>query len=367
MTVLILVLSTVYVLYVLTETFYFRRVRKTFQKVIHVNGIRGKSTVTRLIDAGLRECGFRVFSKTTGTVPTTIGTDGNPKEVRRLGPANVREQLRCMEWAKKDGAEILVVECMAVNPELQFITEQRMLKADINVITNVRLDHTDVMGEDTESIAYSLANTTPANGIVVLGEDKHLDVFRLCAEKRNSKVVVAEAYTGTETLDTFAENVATALCVCEQLGLDRATFFRGMQKYRHDCGAMAVYDCDGMQFINAFSVNDPDSIEATYRQVLQQKDASDVTILLNTRSDRAFRTKQHIEMLGNMPCKKVLLIGSNPAYVARELKKKGIEAAKLKRIEDLKQEKIVFGCGNIAEDGLKVLKFMQENGEKIYG
>ena len=34
---------------------------------IHVNGTRGKSSVTRLIAAGLREGGMRTFAKTTGT------------------------------------------------------------------------------------------------------------------------------------------------------------------------------------------------------------------------------------------------------------------------------------------------------------
>ena len=33
---------------------------------IHVNGIRGKSSVVRLIAAGLREGGLRTFAKTTG-------------------------------------------------------------------------------------------------------------------------------------------------------------------------------------------------------------------------------------------------------------------------------------------------------------
>ena len=36
---------------------------------IHVNGTRGKSSVTRLIAAGLRAGGKRTFAKTTGTAP----------------------------------------------------------------------------------------------------------------------------------------------------------------------------------------------------------------------------------------------------------------------------------------------------------
>ena len=52
------------------------RALKSFRYVIHVNGIRGKSTTTRLIEAGLRESGLKVFCKTTGTLPMIIGVDG---------------------------------------------------------------------------------------------------------------------------------------------------------------------------------------------------------------------------------------------------------------------------------------------------
>ena len=41
-------------------------------------------------------------------------------------------------FANKQKAEILVLECMAVNPELQYISEQHILEADVTVITNVR-------------------------------------------------------------------------------------------------------------------------------------------------------------------------------------------------------------------------------------
>ena len=51
--------------------------RAGLEHVVYVNGIRGKSTVTRLIDAGLRAGGKKVFCKTTGTLPMVIGVDGN--------------------------------------------------------------------------------------------------------------------------------------------------------------------------------------------------------------------------------------------------------------------------------------------------
>ena len=43
---------------------------------IHINGTRGKSSVTRLVAAGLRKGGIRTIAKTTGTYPRIILEDG---------------------------------------------------------------------------------------------------------------------------------------------------------------------------------------------------------------------------------------------------------------------------------------------------
>ena len=53
----------------LIEYSIHQKVLETIPLRIHVNGTRGKSSVTRLIAAGLREGGIRTFAKTTGTAP----------------------------------------------------------------------------------------------------------------------------------------------------------------------------------------------------------------------------------------------------------------------------------------------------------
>ena len=90
MTKLILVLSLVCLGLLWGEDRRVRRDRARLTHVIYVNGIRGKSTVTRLIDAGLRAGGWKVFCKTTGTVPMTIGTDNVERPLVRRGRANIK-------------------------------------------------------------------------------------------------------------------------------------------------------------------------------------------------------------------------------------------------------------------------------------
>ena len=136
-----------------------RRHRAALAHVVHVNGIRGKSSVSRLIDAGLRAGGLRVLTKTTGTQPLVIDADGHEQPVRRRGQPSIREQLATLRLAARQRAEVLVVECMAVLPEYQEVSEARMLRADVAVITNVRPDHPEEMGADLDDVAAALALT----------------------------------------------------------------------------------------------------------------------------------------------------------------------------------------------------------------
>lgn len=107
---------------------------------IHINGTRGKSSVTRLIGGGLKGGGKRVFIKTTGTKPRTIDVFGVEKAIYRVGKANVIEQPAVVRQAVAQKAEYIVIECMAVQPDLQYITENQMVYSQVGVITNARED-----------------------------------------------------------------------------------------------------------------------------------------------------------------------------------------------------------------------------------
>ena len=87
---------------------------------IHVNGTRGKSSVTRLIAAGLREGGLNTFAKTTGTIPRIINNIGNDVELHRLRGASIGEQIKLIRYFSRYKPDALVIECMAVNPQYQW-------------------------------------------------------------------------------------------------------------------------------------------------------------------------------------------------------------------------------------------------------
>src|SRR5438876_6804518 len=77
----------------------WRRHRRALARIpirIHVNGTRGKSSVTRLIAAALRAEGIPTVAKTTGTSARLILPDGSEQAVPRDGRPNISELIRTM-------------------------------------------------------------------------------------------------------------------------------------------------------------------------------------------------------------------------------------------------------------------------------
>jgi hypothetical protein len=181
------------------------RARRAVPIRIHVNGTRGKSTVTRLVASALREAGVPTVAKVTGTAPRLLLPDGTERPVVRRGSANIREQNWLLRRAARLRARAVVAECMAVRPDLQFISEHRMVQATIGVVTNVRLDHTEVMGRNTREIARSLANSTPREGVLVYGGDAFVEVFR-----ERCRVMGARLVLSTERADYLSADHSSA-------------------------------------------------------------------------------------------------------------------------------------------------------------
>jgi len=144
-----------FIIYGIIEYHIHQANRRKIPEIIHVNGTRGKSSVTRLLAGGLRAGGVATMAKTTGSAPVIIFEDGSETAITRFFGANIREQLKIIKFASKRKINTLVLECMAVSPEYQWETEREMIRSSIGVITNSRPDHLDVMGPGLKNITYS--------------------------------------------------------------------------------------------------------------------------------------------------------------------------------------------------------------------
>ena len=274
---------------------------------IHVNGTRGKSSVTRLIAAGLRAGGKRTFAKTTGTAPRVIDSKGIDRIIHRLRKPSIGEQVRLLKYFSDEKPDVVVMECMAVQPQYQWISEHQMVKSDIGVITNARPDHLDEMGPTEEDVVKSLCNSIPVSGVLVTAEQKHKNIIKKVTYDNNSDFILSDENSlSNEYINNFnyiehPQNIAIALDVCEKLGVDRDTAIGGMHQVQPDLGALIVWKLIGqkgsLQFVNGMAANDPVSTLQIWKFVIDRYPTKSATaVFFNSRDDRPLRTKQMLEL-----------------------------------------------------------------------
>jgi poly-gamma-glutamate synthase PgsB/CapB len=288
---------------------------------IVINGIRGKSSITRLVAGALRDQ-MPTIAKTTGTAARFILADGGevPYE-RRFGLANVIEQVGVVAAAAEAGARALVIECMAVHPDLQQLNQEKLINATIVVISNVREDHLDVMGPTLDDVARSLCRSMPVGGVCVTAERDRLDILRAEANKRRCALLVAEPDSVSDEemagfgWVTFKENVAVALAVAELLGVPRADALAGMYRAAPDPGVLTVDRCEhaGRSFLaaNLFAANDPESTLMNLELLRNSgRLPGSLSIVINCRPDRIERNGQMGDIVARIGPERVYLIGT---------------------------------------------------------
>lgn len=330
----ILFLTIIVLVHLCTEIWFHRRRLSRIKYRIHVNGTRGKSSVARLIAAGMRGGSVRTVCKTTGTMARYIGVDGREEPIIRIGRTNVIEQVKVVRKADKENPDALVIECMAVQPLLQSLCELKLVRSTHGVLCNAREDHLDVMGPTEYDVALALAGTMPVKGTFITPEKKYLQVFVDAAKDRKTNVVTVdpehiESITDEE-MDNFSyleykENVALALMTCESCGVSRSDALKGMWEATPDPGALIVktveYKGKKVTFANGFAANDPLSTSQLWVKVIDKfPEVKNIVGLVNCRDDRGDRSRQMADAIVNWEHNKNLIaIGSGTDYFIKSI------------------------------------------------
>ncbi|MGW6458798.1 poly-gamma-glutamate synthase PgsB [Streptomyces sp. NPDC055078] len=293
-----------------------------------VNGIRGKSSITRLCAGALRGGGLTTVAKTTGTAARFIHPDATEEPVyRKFGIANVVEQIGIVRRAAAYRPHALVIECMAVMPALQEINQSKLIRSTIGVLCNVREDHLAEMGPTLDDVARSLCRSMPEDGICVTAEKERYDILQEEADARNCRLIYADPDTVSDdelrgfSWFTFKENVAIALAVAELLGVERATALQGMYDAPPDPGVLSVErytteDGKRLRFANVFAANDPESTLMNINQLLDLGAIHrPLNVVINCRPDRVERNGQMGEIIPGLDPDQVFVIG-HPAKSA---------------------------------------------------
>lgn len=383
----LLILFILVVFLGLTEYFLHQKRIYSIPIRVHVNGTRGKSSVTRLIGAALSEAGIKTITKVTGTYPRLILDDGTETIIYRKTGANIIEQLSIVKLAAERKVQALVVECMALQPQYQEITEKKMIHASVGIITNVRLDHVEIMGYSLPEIASVLGRTIPQGQHCFTSDTIMFPFLKDIADKKNAIMHLSDNGTiSDEEMKGFTylehkENVALSVAVCEHLGIRKETALRGMYKAIPDAGVLNVHrlvlDDKKINFYNAFAANDPQSTMMILNNLLSENRFHGTKIILiNTRQDRLDRAKQlaamTVEHLSGI-LDYLVLIGQSSDMVENHCTAGGISRNKIINlgwtdpvnafdaiISITDQESTIVGIGNMGGMGAPLAELFEQ-------
>lgn len=292
---------------------------------ILVAGSRGKSSTVRLLHAALTAHGYRVFAKCTGTAAAQISPNGEEQPTIRRGQISILEMQDALFDADRLGANVYVMENMAVSPHLIAEVSEDIVRPNVAVITNADLDHLEEEGTTREEVMASLANTIGPADLVVTAERTEGALARLAFLARSK----GEAVIHVDRLpqETFwvphahPDNVAVALAVTRALKLDDTASMAGMRAASHEIGDHPVHDLDigalHLRFIDLGAVNDPRNAAASMARLAGRViPGAPVLAMLIGRSDRPMRALEFAALLPPSVVDGVLLHGG-PVYEAR--------------------------------------------------
>jgi gamma-polyglutamate synthase len=317
----------IYILYLLISYWQFSQKRDQLLYRIHVNGIRGKSTVTRYVAAVVRAAGYKTFGKITGSTTHILLPNGQESVWERKGYANVNEQVKVMREFFRQQAEAVVMECMAVNPVYAEWLEQKVMRSHLGIITNVRYDHPDYLGETLEEIAHSLAVTIPQNGILITGESnpKLLKILKTHAKQKGTKLIAAKSsQVKAKDLKGFSavameDNVAIGLEVAKLLKVSRQQALQAMWQTLNDESALKLepFTWQGSRIVwaNLFAVNDRESFILLCQRIFAQYPQHTKVVLLNNRADRLPRVAVFAQLAQDLNFDRVVTLGNCEAEV----------------------------------------------------
>jgi poly-gamma-glutamate synthase PgsB/CapB len=280
--------------------------------------------------------------------------------------------------------DALIIECMALQPIYQIVTERQMIHATIGIITNVRLDHLDVMGPGLMDVAKALGNTIPAGQHFFTAENRIYPYLAKIANDKNCIPFQSDLNNvSDEEMSGFGyiehkENVALALAVCKHLGVDRQVALKGMYNAIPDEGVLTrtIIDKEGKKitFYNAFAANDPESSLMIWNNIMTRTSPEDQRIvMLNTREDRLDRARQLTEMVGtSIKIDYLILVDQRSEIVNDMALKNNIPEEKIVNIGWTKPEDVfkkvmsvisekatIVAIGNMGGMGADVVKYFE--------
>ncbi len=375
---IILTCLTLLMVYWMYEYLMLSIKRRKIPNRILVTGTRGKSSVTRLVAAGLNAAGIKTIAKVTGSAARIIMPDGTEHTIQRNGMPTILEQKKIISIAVENKAQCLVVEGMAIRPQMIKTESFSIIKPNSIIVCRIGPDHLDITAETIPGLVKAYSKTITENSMVfTLPENRELFAkrcFYMDAELYDP--VDMESNALEIPLDRFSyiehkENIELALQVCNYLGVDSGTALSGMLRANPDPGALALYKCDidnsTITFIQAFAANDTHAL-SIIQESLKSHLEGNVIIIINTRKDRPFRSREMLKYVQtHSHVKECILTGNGHLEPLRQELEKSIKTIILEDTESIiafiskntLQPATILGIGNLYGAGQELCSYFK--------
>jgi len=303
--------------------FKHRRALRKIDTRIVVSGIRGKSSTTRRLDDVLRRRGYDTLTKITGNQPHLIH-NGGVVPLNREGPRTTlyenvdvfREYVP--KLAKYAPDDVAIFENQGITEYTTRLVNESFLDPHVVVLTNIRRDHQDTLGETRADIARSFAKSIHPSAHVVCGEQhpilyEYLEREVTAIGATIERVSIPEEHRGLLGAETVHAVNHTLTAVGEPpVPADE------IRTYLEQIQPEWTTVPNGLVF-NAAEVNDVESTEAV-RQALENADR--ITPFVFLRPDRRGRTASFVSYFDHLADRGIIdagyVMGSDSSVFANE-------------------------------------------------
>ena len=220
-------------------------------KSIHIAGTNGKGSTSHMISSVLQEAGYKVGLYTSPhlkdfreriKINGNMISEGSVINFIKKYKSNFEKihmsffeltVAMAFNYFSEENIDIAVIEC-GLGGRLD---STNIISPEISVITNISLDHTDLLGDTLEKIAIEKSGIIKKNTPVIIGrkqkETKH--IFEQKASKENSKIIYAKNFNYKCDLKGFyqKENIDTAITTIKNLNkfkIDEKDIKKGLNK-----------------------------------------------------------------------------------------------------------------------------------------
>ncbi len=219
-------------------------------KCIHVTGSNGKGSVTAMITSILKTAGYKAGMLTS---PHLVDFRERIRINDELIPKEdlLRIFHSCYEKLNKANLEITYFEFLTLMSFIYFKEKKvdyavvevglgglydatNVVNSIVSIITNVSLEHTDILGDTIEKIAKEKVGVIKPNSLVVTAADNPiiLDIIGEKVKEKNCKLVIAKKVNYPLTLrGEFQKiNAGCAYEVCKYLGINERVIKEGLKE-----------------------------------------------------------------------------------------------------------------------------------------